>query len=49
MATQIPVTIDRTSPVPLYHQLAQQLTGETGTQVLAATDGMKIDLDKYLP
>lgn len=31
------------------YQLAQQLTGETGTQVLAATDGMKIDLDKYLP
>lgn len=29
----IPVVIDRTSPVPLYHQLAEQLTGaiESGT------------------
>ncbi|MFV0463616.1 MAG: GntR family transcriptional regulator [Nostocoides sp.] len=31
--TQIPVVIDRASPVPLYHQLAQQLTAaiEDGT------------------
>lgn len=26
MALQIPITIDRSSPIPLYHQLAQQLT-----------------------
>ncbi len=26
-ALQVPVTIDRTSPVPLYHQLAEQLVG----------------------
>lgn len=33
MAVELPVVIDRASPVPLYHQLAQQLTGmiEDGT------------------
>lgn len=33
MPVQLPVVIDRTSPVPLYHQLAEQLTGlvEDGT------------------
>jgi phosphoribosyl 1,2-cyclic phosphodiesterase len=30
------------------YQLAQQLSEETGTQVVAATDGMKLDLEKYL-
>ncbi|WP_168582860.1 GntR family transcriptional regulator [Gephyromycinifex aptenodytis] len=33
MAVQLPIVIDRSSPVPLYHQLAQQLTDmvEDGT------------------
>lgn len=33
MTTPIPVIVDRTSPVPLYHQLAEQLTAavENGT------------------
>ena len=29
------------------HHLAERLTGETGVQVIAATDGKKLDLGKY--
>jgi GntR family transcriptional regulator len=31
MVTQIQVSIDRTSPVPLYHQLAEQLAAAIDT------------------
>lgn len=34
MATQIQVSIDRNSPVPLYHQLAEQLAAAIDTGVL---------------
>lgn len=38
MSTQLPVMIDRTSPVPLYHQLAQQLTAAVESGVLKPGD-----------
>ncbi len=44
MALQIPITIDRNSPVPLYHQLAQQLTGAIDDGVLAPGDQFENEL-----
>ncbi|QQS01832.1 MAG: GntR family transcriptional regulator [Austwickia sp.] len=38
MSTELPVVIDRTSPVPLYHQLAQQLTAAVENGVLKPGD-----------
>ncbi|GAB79302.1 transcriptional regulator, GntR family [Austwickia chelonae] len=38
MTAELPVVIDRTSPVPLYHQLAQQLTAAVETGVLKPGD-----------
>lgn len=44
MATQIPVTIDRNSPVPLYHQLAEQLAAAIDTGVLKPGDAFENEL-----
>lgn len=44
MATQIPVTIDRTSPVPLYHQLAEQLAGAIDSGLLKPGDAFENEL-----
>ncbi len=38
MSSELPVVIDRASPVPLYHQLAQQLTAAVETGVLKPGD-----------
>ncbi|MCA0437653.1 MAG: GntR family transcriptional regulator [Austwickia sp.] len=38
MSAELPVVIDRTSPVPLYHQLAQQLTAAVENGVLQPGD-----------
>lgn len=38
MSAELPVVIDRTSPVPLYHQLAQQLTAAVENGVLKPGD-----------
>jgi DNA-binding GntR family transcriptional regulator len=44
MATQIQVSIDRTSPVPLYHQLAEQLAAAIDTGVLKPGDSFENEL-----
>jgi DNA-binding GntR family transcriptional regulator len=44
MATQIPVSIDRNSPVPLYHQLAEQLAAAIDTGVLMPGDAFENEL-----
>lgn len=44
MAIQIPVTIDRTSPVPLYHQLSQQLAAAIDEGVLKPGDAFENEL-----
>ncbi|QLQ14596.1 MAG: GntR family transcriptional regulator [Micropruina sp.] len=44
MSVQIPVSIDRTSPVPLYHQLAQQLTHAIDEGVLQPGDPFENEL-----
>lgn len=44
MAVQIPVAIDRSSPVPLYHQLAQQLTHAIDDGVLQPGDPFENEL-----
>ncbi len=44
MAAQIPVSIDRSSPVPLYHQLAQQLTHAIDDGVLEPGDPFENEL-----
>ena len=44
MATQIQVTIDRNSPVPLYHQLAEQLAAAIDTGVLKPGDSFENEL-----
>ncbi len=44
MAIQIPVTIDRTSPVPLYHQLAEQLAAAIDTGTLKPGDPFENEL-----
>ncbi|KAB7745492.1 UTRA domain-containing protein [Nostocoides sp. F2B08] len=44
MSKTIPVVIDRTSPVPLYHQLAEQLTEAIETGVLQPGDPFENEL-----
>lgn len=44
MATQIPVSIDRNSPIPLYHQLAEQLAAAIDTGVLKPGDAFENEL-----
>ncbi|HQZ00033.1 MAG TPA: GntR family transcriptional regulator [Propionicimonas sp.] len=44
MATQIQVSIDRNSPVPLYHQLAEQLAAAIDTGVLKPGDAFENEL-----
>ncbi len=44
MAIKIPVSIDRTSPVPLYHQLAEQLAAAIDTGVLKPGDAFENEL-----
>ena len=44
MAIQIPVTIDRTSPVPLYHQLSQQLAAAIDDGILKPGDPFENEL-----
>jgi DNA-binding GntR family transcriptional regulator len=44
MATQIQVSIDRNSPVPLYHQLAEQLASAIDTGVLKPGDSFENEL-----
>lgn len=44
MAIQIPVTIDRTSPVPLYHQLAEQLAAAIDNGTLKPGDPFENEL-----
>lgn len=44
MATQIQVSIDRNSPVPLYHQLAEQLASAIDTGVLKPGDAFENEL-----
>jgi DNA-binding GntR family transcriptional regulator len=44
MATQVPVTIKRNSPVPLYHQLAEQLTAAIDDGVLKPGDTFENEL-----
>lgn len=42
--TQVPVVIDRASPVPLYHQLAQQLIGAVENGILKPGDPFENEL-----
>ncbi|MGC3953579.1 MAG: GntR family transcriptional regulator [Propionicimonas sp.] len=44
MAIQIPVTIDRSSPVPLYHQLAEQLAAAIDNGTLKPGDPFENEL-----
>ena len=44
MAQQIQVSIDRNSPVPLYHQLAEQLAAAVDTGVLKPGDAFENEL-----
>lgn len=44
MAQQLPVSIDRNSPVPLYHQLAEQLAAAIDTGVLKPGDSFENEL-----
>ncbi len=44
MAKQIQVSIDRNSPVPLYHQLAEQLAASIDTGVLKPGDAFENEL-----
>jgi DNA-binding GntR family transcriptional regulator len=44
MAAQIQVSIDRNSPVPLYHQLAEQLSSAIDTGVLKPGDAFENEL-----
>lgn len=44
-ARQVTVRIDRTSPVPLWHQLAEQLGGAVRDGVLAPGDAVENELD----
>jgi DNA-binding GntR family transcriptional regulator len=44
MATQLQVSIDRNSPVPLYHQLAEQLTSAIETGMLKPGDAFENEL-----
>lgn len=44
MSTELPVIIDRTSPVPLYHQLAQQLTAAVEDGVLKPGDSFENEI-----
>lgn len=44
MAQQLPVQIDRNSPVPLYHQLAEQLAEAIDTGVLKPGDSFENEL-----
>jgi len=38
MSAELPIVIDRSSPVPLYHQLAEQLTGAIDSGLLKPGD-----------
>lgn len=44
MATQLQVSIDRNSPVPLYHQLAEQLASAIDTGLLKPGDAFENEL-----
>ena len=44
MAQQLPVQIDRNSPVPLYHQVAEQLAEAIDTGVLKPGDAFENEL-----
>lgn len=44
MATQIQLTIDRNSPVPLYHQLSEQLASAIDTGILKPGDAFENEL-----
>ncbi len=44
VSTHLPVTIDRSSPVPLYHQLAQQLSSAIDSGVLQPGDAFENEL-----
>ncbi|MDO5628249.1 MAG: GntR family transcriptional regulator [Mobilicoccus sp.] len=44
MALQLPVVIDRSSPVPLYHQLAEQLTASVEDGTLKPGDPFENEL-----
>lgn len=44
MAKQLDVRIDRASPVPLYHQLAEQLTGAIATGTLQPGDSFENEI-----
>ena len=44
MSTQLPVTIDRSSPVPLYHQLAGQLSAAIENGLLQPGDAFENEL-----
>lgn len=44
MATELPVVIDRTSPVPLYHQLSEQLTAAIESGALKPGDPFENEL-----
>ncbi|MEA5117051.1 MAG: GntR family transcriptional regulator [Propionicimonas sp.] len=44
MAMQIPVSIDRSSPVPLYHQLAEQLAAAIDDGLLKPGDAFENEL-----
>lgn len=44
MALKIPVSIDRSSPVPLYHQLAEQLAAAIDTGMLKPGDPFENEL-----
>lgn len=42
--SQVPVRIDRSSPVPLYHQLAEQLTAAVTSGVLSPGDSFENEI-----
>jgi GntR family transcriptional regulator len=44
MSAQLSIQIDRSSPVPLYHQLAEQLTAAIDSQVLKPGDALENEL-----
>ena len=44
MAVELPVLIDRASPVPLYHQLAEQLSAAIDTGTLSPGDAFENEL-----
>ena len=44
MPAQLPIRIDRSSPVPLYYQLAEQLTAAIDSQLLQPGDALENEL-----